>query len=293
MPTVALEKVKPIIADAIKPMDGMSFGCDPELFVLDDKGKLVTAEGLIAGTKEEPFKVNGGAYQVDGMAAEFNIDPVTTFADFEDKIKSVLSELKKALPKGYKLLPAPYVVFDEDAWAAAPDKAKELGCSPDFNAWTGEMNPIPQCPENPRLRTASGHLHIGWTGGEDITNAQHMMNSYDLVKQLDWYLGGWSLQKDPDPTRRLLYGKAGACRIKDYGVEYRVLSNFWLQSRETRLATWNRMQKAIWNMSKLFMPTKANVEWNKVLIESINNSKRSGSLESAFPYPLRKLDGNF
>ena len=32
--------------------------------------------------------------------------------------------------------------------------------------------------------------------------------------------------------RKELYGKAGAHRPKDYGVEYRVLSNYWLKSPE-------------------------------------------------------------
>src|SRR3546814_15106496 len=80
------------------------------------------------------------------------------------------------------------------------------------------------------------------------------MNCSDLVKQLDWYLGLWSLGKDKDKVRRSLYGKAGACRIKPYGVEYHVLSNFWIKNKKSRLETWNRMVKGIEEMTSLYMP---------------------------------------
>jgi hypothetical protein len=37
---------------------------------------------------------------------------------------------------------------------------------------------------------------------------------------------------DSDKKRRELYGALGAYRPKSYGVEYRVLSNAWLESKE-------------------------------------------------------------
>jgi hypothetical protein len=53
-------------------------GADPEFFLRDKAtGKFVSAHGLIPGTKRQPMKVDKGAVQVDGMALEFNIDPVT------------------------------------------------------------------------------------------------------------------------------------------------------------------------------------------------------------------------
>ena len=193
---------------------------------------------------------------------------------------------------GYTLSAVPCIVFDEDVWEAAPEEAKELGCSPDFNAWTGTVNPPPSCPSNPRLRTASGHLHIGWTNDADMGDIQHILNCQDLVKQLDWYLGAWSLKMDPDPTRRLLYGKAGACRYKPYGVEYRVLSNFWLTSKDRRLQVWNRLNQAIYDMRNMFMPDKAK-NYNEFLVSAIGQSERNRMLETQFRFPLTTIDSNY
>jgi hypothetical protein len=269
--------------------EGFTFGADPELFVFNPEGKAVTAEGLIPGTKADPFKVDGGAVQVDGMAAEFNIDPSSTFREFNGNIEKVMKALTKMLPPGYELRALPSVVFDESEFDAAPDKAKELGCSPDYNAWTRQVNPPPKDDANPRLRTASGHLHLGWTKDANIGDAQHVMNCCDLVKQLDWYLGGWSLAIDTDNERRRLYGKAGALRFKNYGVEYRVLSNFWITSRERRMAVWNRMQLAIEAMSSSFLPDTAGKGYNDALIESINTSVMDSKLADRFAYPLSTL----
>lgn len=281
-----------MVAMALEPMQGFSIGADPELFVLDETGKAVSAHGLIPGTKAIPHKVEGGAIQVDGMAAEFNIDPCTTFEQFNERIKRVMTQLQGFLPSGYTLSAVPCVVFDQDVWDAAPEEAKELGCSPDFNAWTGSVNPPPKCSEVPTLRTASGHLHIGWTDDADMGDVQHILNCQDLVKQLDWYLGAWSLKMDPDPTRRLLYGKAGACRYKPYGVEYRVLSNFWLTSKDRRLQVWNRLNQAIWDMRNLFMPEKPK-HWQEMLVQSLDTSERDKYLETTFQFPLRTLDKSY
>src|SRR6478735_273342 len=110
-------------ATAIDSMPGFTFGCDPELFVYNtEREEFVTAEGLIPGTKHEPYPVKRGAVQVDGMAAEFNIDPVDNFSDFNRNIREVMVTLGKMLPDNHKLVAVPSVVFSERAWEEAPDK---------------------------------------------------------------------------------------------------------------------------------------------------------------------------
>ena len=273
-----------------RPLERFTFGCDPELFILNEKGELVSAAGLIPGTKHEPHKVKNGAVQVDGVAAEFNIDPASSFEEFHQNISSVMRQLKRFLPEGYSFSPLPAVTFSEEVWDSVPDEAKELGCEPDFNAWTGGVNPPPMDVLNPRMRTASGHLHIGWRDDGDISDLGHLTDCMDLVKQLDWYLGAWSIRLDSDPMRRQLYGRAGACRYKSYGVEYRVLSNFWLFSPDRRLAVWNRMQLAIKNMQKQFIPEVVTEEDNNALIHSINSTVLEGDFAKKFAYPVATTD---
>lgn len=287
-----LAKESEVSEPPIEAMEGFMFGCDPEAFVLGPYGVAVSAAGLLPGTKAEPFKVEFGAVQVDGMAAEFNIDPVSNFKDFNRNISTVMAQLEKMLPAGHTLSVVPFMRFSEEAFAAAPDEAKELGCSPDFNAWTGAVNPPPADPDDPLMRCAAGHIHLSWTPPDavNLADPQHIMNCRDIVKQLDWYLGGWSVRMDKDPTRRNLYGRAGACRFKPYGVEYRVLSNFWITTRDRRLAVWNRMQKAIMDMRKSYMPDRAGDGYNSQLINSINTTAPDLYLEKSFPYPLKTAD---
>jgi len=135
--------------DAITPIKGMSFGCDPELFIVNQNGVAVSPEDFLPGTKEEPYPVPKGAIQVDGMAAEFNIEPAETFDEFNDNIETVMGELKKMLPKGHEFAIQPSMIFEEDVMARASSTALELGCSPDFNAWTGQVNPPPDPDGNP------------------------------------------------------------------------------------------------------------------------------------------------
>lgn len=202
-------------------------GCDPEVFV-SKAGKYMSAYGMIPGTKKEPFVVEDGALQVDGMALEFNTNPASTKEQFLHNVQSVFAKLQSMIPAEYKIEIKPAISFDADYLKEQPKEALELGCDPDFNAYTGEANLPPDAASN--MRTASGHIHIGWTKDADVTDVDHIYHCERLVKELDWYLALPSLWLDPDTTRKMMYGKAGAYRPKPYGVEYRVLSNFWLRS---------------------------------------------------------------
>jgi hypothetical protein len=96
---------------------------------------------------------------------------------------------------------------------------------------------------NEVFRTGAGHIHIGWTDDQPCTN-DHFNDCKRLARQLDYYLGLPSMFWDNDTKRRLLYGKAGAFRPKHYGMEYRVLSNLWLNSEKLQRFIFKNSVKA-------------------------------------------------
>lgn len=203
-------------------------GCDPEIFVKKN-GEFVSAHGLIRGDKRNPQKVDRGAVQVDGMALEFNIDPAATEQQFVGNVQAVLATLRGMVPD-YELAPVPVADFPLEYIAAQPEEARELGCDPDFCAYRYGANPRPN--NTLPMRTASGHIHIGWTDDQDITSNIADASARAVSVQMDIMLAVPSLFYDNDVRRRSMYGKAGCFRIKKYGAEYRTLSNAWLLSTE-------------------------------------------------------------
>jgi hypothetical protein len=204
----------------------IKIGCDPEFFVKKD-GQYVSAFGLINGTKYNPQLVDGGAIQVDGMALEFNIDPAKTAEEFSGRIQNVLKQFREIIPSEYEFAFDPVAQFGEEYIRSQPPEATELGCTPDFNAYTGETNPKPNA--SVPFRTASGHIHIGWTEDVDPYDPEHFEACCMLVKELDHSLACLEKFWDSDTQRKELYGAYGAFRPKPYGVEYRVLSNAWVR----------------------------------------------------------------
>jgi hypothetical protein len=209
-------------------------GTDPEVFVKSmTTGEFISGHDLIPGTKEEPFAVQGGAIQVDGLACEFNTDPVDNSVEFTQNISSVMSTLEekiKSVDPDYSIAIVPTATFNREYFDSLPEEPKVLGCTPDFSAYTMKENIPPETTEP--FRTGAGHIHIGWSYGEDVTNAEHLKKCAEVVKQLDAVLYPSSLIWDRDKKRRTLYGKIGAFRPKHYGVEYRPLSNAYLARKD-------------------------------------------------------------
>ncbi|MGL4568738.1 MAG: hypothetical protein ACRCU6_09465, partial [Fusobacteriaceae bacterium] len=136
-------------------INGYNFtiGADPEVFVTQF-GKLVSAYGLIPGTKEEPFPVKNGAVQVDGMALEFNIDPASDYNSFQTNLDTVFNILKSMVPD-YDILDQATVNLEDNFEKNFPKEVLEIGCNPDFNAYTEEMTETPN--QNLPIRAAGGH----------------------------------------------------------------------------------------------------------------------------------------
>jgi len=216
----------------------ITIGCDPEVFLKDKAtGKFVSGHNLIPGTKYEPHPVPRGAVLVDGTALEFNIQPAKTLGEFVNNTSTVLANLEHMVRSQAPLLELAIVAtakYTDSDWKTIPKLAKELGCEPDFDAWTGAMNPRPD--HRQPMRTAAGHIHLGWTEEAEMYDTAHYFDCLQTVKQLDAVLYVPSLLWDNDNERRTMYGKIGAFRPKPYGVEYRSLSNQWLT--DTQLVSW-------------------------------------------------------
>lgn len=206
-------------------INGRTFtvGADPEVFIT--KGGLVhSAYGLIQGTKQAPFKVVKGAVQVDGMALEFNIDPAESSQEFLENLAVVQEQLKEMIGDWEFSDKASYV-FDEGYILEQPFEAIQLGCEPDYNAYTGWENEAPN--QESCMRTVGGHTHVGGYFTKDCYQPEHMKDMARLARIMDETIGVYSILWDKDDDRRSLYGKAGAFRPKEYGMEYRTLSNVW------------------------------------------------------------------
>lgn len=213
----------------------ITIGTDPEAFVVREDGTVDIAVGKIGGDKLVPLPVNGGAVQEDNVLAEFNIHPSSTEEQFVTTINTVIQEMEQLLCfHGLSVLFKPSHWFQKEDLAAGGYQAVQFGCDPDYNAYTGEVNPKPNTETT--LRTAGGHVHIGYNNPDEQTNRE-------LVIACDLLLGIPSVLLDGDTERRAQYGKAGAFRHQPHGVEYRTLSNFWLASDD--LKRWVFKQAAL------------------------------------------------
>jgi hypothetical protein len=217
----------------------ITIGADPEVFIRNTRTNLfVSAHNFIPGTKKDPFKTTFGAIQKDGVAAEFNIIPAKNAKDFISSVSAGLSYITDTIADANPELAVeinPTAEFPEEYFNALPDQVRELGCEPDFDAYTGEENKKP-ATDRP-MRTGAGHIHVGWRKNEaDPYDSAHFAVCQNVVKLLECSLFLPSLSFDNDTQRRELYGNPGAFRPKTYGVEYRVLSNAWL--KDDRLMRW-------------------------------------------------------
>lgn len=209
-------------------------GSDPEAFLYSKEyERFVSSIDKIGGTKNEPRIIDQFlAVQEDNVAVEFNIVPASSRDEFVKYITEGIQKIRN--------LVAPYdVVFSPQAefnpMELIDPRAQAIGCDPDYSIYGGECK-LTEYEGNKRF--AAGHIHIGY---DNPSRAE----SEALVPYLDLFLGVRSVPLDDKSERRNFYGKAGSIRLKPYGVEYRVLSNFWLRSQELTQWVYDNTMKAV------------------------------------------------
>lgn len=216
----------------------MRLGADPEVFLVNEAGKHISAIGFINADKWNPLQIPGFAkgftLQEDNVSLEYGIPPAATADEFVHHIQLVMEKSKDWLvvdgkPLSFSKLSC--TVFDQDQMAHP--LAHVFGCEPDFDAWTGGVNKKPT-PPHKYMRSAGGHIHV-----------ETKKDPREIVKYMDLYLSVPAVLMDNGIERKQLYGAKGAYRPKPYGVEYRTLSNFWIFDEKLIRWAWNQTERAL------------------------------------------------
>lgn len=215
----------------------LKVGTDPEVFLRNKKsGMFESAAGRFPGTKDKPFEVDKGAIQVDGLALEFNIHPAETEDEFNDNIQTVINQLNEEVLKvdrDLELVFVPYAEFDLEYFKKIPKEYKILGCDADFECFGGKKNPTPNYSNSP-FRTTAGHVHVGYTEGENPQDAVHKEDCRFIAHYFHTKTRTFPPRTFEEKTRLLYYGVEGAFRPKSYGVELRKFSNLWVRTPADR-----------------------------------------------------------
>jgi hypothetical protein len=216
----------------------VTLGADPELF-LQNEIELISAEGLLGGTKEAPKNIPGypGFFiQEDNVMAEFNIPPTDNSEEFIDNIE-IMKDYIEMNAVIHSATISKLASGEFNPIYLETEQAAQFGCDPDINVYTKRKNKV-EVPNGNTLRCCGGHIHVGYDNHTKATSAA-------LIFAMDITLGLTSLNLDNDDRRRELYGNAGSFRFKNYGVEYRTLSNFWIFSKKTIQWAWDGTIAAI------------------------------------------------
>jgi hypothetical protein len=245
----------------------LKMGCDPELFLMDVTGKLRASCGKVGGTKHAPMPLplgEGFAVQEDNVAIEFNIPPASNAAEFVSSIKKTMDFLANGMKQSlnFSIVNMSAASFPKDE--LVHPAALEFGCDPDYNAWTMQRNPRPKATDE-TLRSCGGHVHLGY----DISK----LSPIQVIRAMDLYLGVPSVLMDKGELRKQLYGKAGAFRQKQYGVEYRTLSNFWVFNERLTQWVWENAEKAVNAVESQF----AVDEYKDSILDAINNNNKEAA----------------
>ena len=198
-----------------------TLGCDPEFFLRDRKGNFVPAFDTLGGTKLAPRVLEcGHTVQEDGCALEIGIRPATTADEFAKFVGEAMAEVAELLkPLKLQVAIVPEATFTEQQ--LMNPKGWEVGCDPDYDAYTGEQRIMKDYTD--LTRYAGGHIHIGAPSLLDPRTAGR------YIKSLDVTVGYLLALKDKQHSRANVYGGPGKFRYKPYGVEYRTPSNGWLR----------------------------------------------------------------
>lgn len=219
----------------------LTWGTDPELMLYNEKTcKIVNAIPVFKHGKNNPLDLGDGfkAY-TDNVLVEFQTPPAEDKTAFIANLLNAFGRISGALESGYSLRAKAANWYDYTELGQKPNEgdaeipdAWQIGCTANFDGYTGKPNDIKAFDDN--WRTGSFHLHIGnadWKSGKDNRLMTHD-SKIEAVRLLDIFVGCAAIIICCDTSsrhRRKYYGKAGEFRPTPYGIEYRVLENYYLR----------------------------------------------------------------
>jgi len=212
-----------------------TFGHDVELCLLDKKAqKIVSAIPVLGRDKDDKIDLGDEyMYYHDNTLLEENSPVAQTKEEAKDIVKTLFKKIRKHLGKNYDIACVPSYNFTKEE--CSHEKAMIVGCNAEFCAVNIEqVNPADL--SETLLRTAGGHIAVGRVGWEKCRSGDFLLNpmtKINCVRAMDIFVGIPSIVLDnteASKERKKLYGKCGRHRPKDWGFEYRVLSNFWVKT---------------------------------------------------------------
>lgn len=258
----------------------VTIGHDVEGFLYNQTdGVVVSSIGKIGGSKHEPLAISGSKtglrVQEDNVTIELNNTPVVVDANFQHNWDMLIGTAKQEAKAHVmsKLGKNHYIQW----WPAAEFRPKDLehpqaaefGCDPDFLAhqYGIRRDPISAkqvLQEKGPVRFAGGHLHIGYN------KAESFITPWALIQLIEAYVYYPCARWDNQSARRPYYGLAGLYREKEYGVEYRTPSNFWMTEDTDFPIRVGQFAKAVLSDEQLArdLYTSANM---KMVADNINN----------------------
>lgn len=233
-------------------MNNLILGADPEVFI-SKNGKIVSAENKLEGKKSSPLRIDNDIWiHEDNALGEFGFTPVDNPQDLESTINRAIYLIEEKIGDEFNIDLRGSGKIDEDELT---DQTLSSGCSPEFDCFSLEESDPPDL-SNTLLRSAGGHLHIGYDSqvGDRSLEYQNRIR-VGLCRLLDLYLliPSMFVEDKTDIQRLSLFGDPGKMRFKDYGLEYRSLSNFWLRNKINIYGIFKRTQEALDHMTSVIL----------------------------------------
>ncbi len=261
-------------------LEDLTTGSDPEFMLFSKRdNRIVSAIPVLKQGKENKIDLgNGFNFYYDNVMMEGNLPPANSKEEFVNNVRELLTRMKQNLDPNYEPVCVAANEFTNDE--LDNPIAREIGCSPEMDVY--EMNQVFPPDFSGNDRSSGGHFH---SGRKDYQNPNDdlLLDPYskvDLIKVMDIFLGVPMSIIDKDPTslrRKSLYGQPGRFRCCDYGIEYRVLGNYWLRSPELTSFSYDLVENSV----KTLLAGQVEEILSKVSEEEVKNTIKTNDVDCA------------